>query len=124
MAQSQTIEVFQALERGQLRQMGLSVEQVRRLCPESSGPGWTMKSALLPVAIAQGTVLDWGGGREHVHWQCPLCGREHISDFEPHADSNPSLWFCEGGEAESICLVYWQRAQDADQSAPPDRPRD
>jgi hypothetical protein len=124
MTQSRTIEVFQALEDGRLRQIGLSAEQIRRLCPESSSPDWSVQSILLPVAVAQGIVRDWGDGREHVHWQCPICEREHISDFEPHADSNPVLWFCEQGAPEDICLVYWRGTECAEPDPTPDRPRE
>lgn len=112
MAKLQKVEVVRAFERGRLRQIGLSAEQVRRLCPEAAGPGWTVERALMPVGEAEGIVLDWGG-REHVHWRCPLCGREHISDFEPHADSNPVLWFCEDGGPDEMCLVHWRRESSA-----------
>jgi hypothetical protein len=124
MVQSRTIEVYQASEGGRLRQIALSAEQIRRLCPESSSPGWSVRSVLLPVAIAQGIVLDWGDGREHVHWQCPIYHCEHISDFEPHADSNPVLWFYEKGAEEDICLVHWQRRERAEQSTPADGARE
>lgn len=103
------VEVFRAFERGQLRQIGLSAEQVRRLLPEAAGPGWVIESAQMKVGEAEGIVVDWGSGREHVHWQCPLCGREHVSDFDPHADTNPVLWFCEIGGPDEICLVNWRR---------------
>ena len=101
------VEVFRAFERGELRQIGLSVEQVHRLCPASSATGWTIESATERVSEAKGEVLTWPSGRDHVHWHCPLCGRLHISDFGPHADSNPVLWFCESGEG--MCLVRWER---------------
>jgi hypothetical protein len=107
---SQVVEVYRAYHEGRLRQIGLSAEQVRRLCPESTGVGWTITHALQEVQEATGFVVDWGG-REHIHWQCPLCSKEHISDFFPHADSNPVLWFCEGGGENAMCLVYWQRGQ-------------
>src|SRR6516162_4307019 len=99
MTTSRTIEVFQAFNDGQLRQIALSAEQIGRLCPESSKPGWSLRSVLSQVVEAQGIVRDWGHGLEHVHWQCPICGHEPISDFKPHADSNPSLWFCEQGRS-------------------------
>src|SRR5262249_37092439 len=114
MTTSRTIEVFQALNDGRLRQIALSAEQLHRLCPESSNPGWSARSILLPVVKAQGIVRDWGQGLEHVHWQCPICWREHISLFEPHTDSNPGLWFCEKGGPEDICLVYWRRTECAE----------
>lgn len=116
------VEVFRAYDRGELRQVGLSSEQVRRLCPESAGPGWSVVSADEPVAEAAGVVRTWPGGRGHVHWDCPLCDRPHISDFDPHADSNPVLWFCEAGDGR-LCLVHWERGS-AEQAAAPDRPRD
>ena len=99
------VEVFRAFEHGKLRQIGLSVEQVRRLRPESAGPGWKIESETLTVEEAVGEVRTWASGRDHVHWPCPLCGGEHISDFDTHADSNPVLWFCERGRG--ICLVHW-----------------
>jgi hypothetical protein len=103
------VEVFRAFDRGALRQVGLSAEQVRRLCPESAGPGWSVASAPEAVGEAAGVVHTWPSGLDHVHWDCPLCGRLHISDFEPHADGNPVLWFCEAGDGR-LCLVHWQRA--------------
>lgn len=109
MAKSRMVEVFRAYDGDRLKQIGLSAEQVHRLCPEATGPGWSVQRVLMPVGEAQGVVLDWGGGLDHVHWQCPLCDREHISDFEPHADSNPVLWFCERGSLDEMCLVYWRR---------------
>jgi hypothetical protein len=116
------VEVFRAYDRGELRQVGLSAEQIRRLCPESAGPGWSVVSAAEPVAEAAGVVHTWPSGRGHIHWDCPLCDRPHISDFDPHADSNPVLWFCEAGD-ERLCLVHWEGGS-AEQNAAPDRPRD
>jgi hypothetical protein len=104
------VEVFRAYERGELRQVGLSAEQIRRLCPAWAGPGWSLVSVAEPVAEAAGVVHTWPGGRDRVHWDCPLCGRPHISDFVPHADSNPVLWFCETGDAR-LCLVRWERGR-------------
>jgi hypothetical protein len=104
------VEVFRALDRGGLRQVGLSAEQVLRLCPESAGPGWSVVVAAEPVAEAAGAVHTWPSGRDRVHWDCPLCGRLHISDFEPHTDGNPVLWFCEAGDGR-LCLVRWRRAE-------------
>ena len=66
-------------------------------------------SAVESVGEAAGVVRTWPSGREHVHWDCPLCGRLHISDFDPHADGNPVLWFCEAGDGR-LCLVHWRRA--------------
>ena len=103
------IEVFRALKDGKLAQIGLSAEQVRRLCPESSGPGWVVESEAMPVAEATGVVHTWPSGRDHVHWQCPLCGRLHISDRDAHDDSNPALWFCESSNG-GMCLVHWERS--------------
>jgi hypothetical protein len=115
MAKRTTIEVFRAFENGRLRQIGLSAEQVRRLCPES-GSGWTIERSVESVGEAQGIVIAWckhgGCCGEHVHWQCALCGEEHISDFNPHADSNPVLWFCERGNLDEMCLVYWRFEKD------------
>jgi hypothetical protein len=102
------VEVFRAFEHGELRYIGLSVEQVRRLCPASAGPGWSVASGHEPVSEAVGVVHAWPSGRNRVHWVCPLCGGEHISDFEPHADGNPALWFCERGDG--MCLVHWECA--------------
>jgi hypothetical protein len=104
------VEVFRAFERGELRQIGLSAEQVQRLCPESAGPGWSVACAAEPVAEAVGVVHIWPSGRDRVHWDCPLCARLHISDLDPHADSNPVLWFCEAGDRR-LCLVHWQRPE-------------
>jgi hypothetical protein len=107
-----TIEVFKALKEGRCWQIGLSAEQVQRLCPEVAlEPGWEIHSSFEEVGVAEGIVIDWNrhGGHAHclkVHWQCMFCGREHISDFEPHADSNPVLWFCENGSGR-MCLVRW-----------------
>jgi hypothetical protein len=100
--------VFRAYERGELRQVGLSTEQVHRLCPTAADPGWTLTRSAESVAEATGVVHTWPSGQDHVHWDCPLCGRLHISDLGPHADSNPVLWFCEAG-GERLCLVHWQR---------------
>jgi hypothetical protein len=93
---------------GELRQVGLSAKQVLRLCPESASPGWSVVGTTESVGEAAGVVHTWLSGQDHVHWDCPLCGRVHISDFEPHADSNPVLWFCEAGDG-GLCLVNWQR---------------
>lgn len=101
------VEVFPALEGGELRQIGLSAEQVRRLHPAAAGPGWTIESEPALVGEATGVVHTWPSGRDHVHWDCPLCGGLHISDFDPHADSNPVLWFCETGDGR-MCLVRWE----------------
>ena len=102
------VEVFKALENGSLRQIGLSAEQVKRLCPESVGQGWAITSETVEVLNAYGDVLMWPSGREHVHWLCPHCQQVHISDFYPGADSNPVLWLCEGGNG-LMCLVHWKR---------------
>jgi hypothetical protein len=116
MPQKITLEVFRAFAKGKLRQIGLSAEQVRRLCPQSENPGWTLERSVESVPEAEGVVIDWtkhgGCGGEHVHWQCPHCGAEHISDFDPHADSNPALWFCERSHAGEMCLVYWRHEED------------
>jgi phage terminase large subunit GpA-like protein len=101
------VEVFRAFEGGKLRQVGLSAEQVRRLRPESAGPGWTIDSEAVPVPEAAGIVRTWPSGRDHVHWHCPRCSGEHISDFDTHAFGNPVLWFCEHGQG--LCLVHWER---------------
>lgn len=103
------VEVFRALERGNLRQVGLSAEQIRRLCPESDGPGWAVSRRYEELAEAVGIVHTWPSGRDHVHWDCPLCGRPHISDFDPY-DGNPVLWLCEGGDGE-LCLVQVRRSE-------------
>jgi hypothetical protein len=116
------VKVFRALDHGESRQVGLSADQVRRLCPESAGPGWSVVSAAEPVAETTGMVHTWPSGRDHVHWDCPLCGRLHISDFEPHADGNLVLWFCEAGDGR-LCLVHLQRG-DAEQGAAADGGRD
>jgi hypothetical protein len=79
------VEVFRAYERGELRQVGLSAEQVRRLCPASAGPGWSVAGSAALATEGVGGVHTWPSGRDHVHWNCPLCGRLHISDFEPHS---------------------------------------
>ncbi len=113
------VDVFRAFDRGRLRQIGLSAEQVRRLCPESDAPGWSVESAAEWVSEAVGVVHTWPSGRDHVHWQCPICGSEHISDFVPHADGNPVLWFCEAGD-QRLCLVHWERAS-AEPGPRPDR---
>src|SRR5262245_13064947 len=105
-----TIEVFRAFEGDRVWQIGLSAEQVQRLCHEAGSPGWRIESCIEHVTTAEGLVIDWskhgGCGGEHVHWVCPLCGEEHMTDFEPHAESNPALWFCERGRG--ICLVSWR----------------
>ena len=85
---------------------GLSAEKVRRLCPESDGPGWSVVSSTELVGEATGVVHAWPSGRDRVHWECALCGRPHISDFAPHIDGNPVLWFCEAGGG--LCLVHWR----------------
>jgi hypothetical protein len=108
------MEVFRAFRRnGKLAQVGLSEAQVVALCPESRRRGWRIVASDEDVLDATGVVRDWsrggGCGGLHVHWLCPLCGREHISDFE-HADSNPVLWLCEGGGG-AVCLVHWQHEQ-------------
>lgn len=104
------VQVFRALEQGQLRRIGLSEETIRRLCPEATELGWTIESSVEEVAISHGIVVDWekhgGCGAEHVHWICPLCDQQHFTDFDPPADSNPVLWFCEKGRG--ACLVHWQ----------------
>jgi hypothetical protein len=102
------VQVFRAVHHGRVRQIGLSADQVRRLCPESAGPGWTIGAVTATVGEATGVVHRWPSGRDHVHWRCPLCGGNHISDFDPHADSNPVLWFCEAGDG-GMCLVHWVR---------------
>ena len=117
MNQRTTIEVFRAFEGGRLRQIGLSAEQVRRLCPKSENPGWTIECSVESVGEAQGKVINWnehgGSGGKHVHWQCPHCGEEHICDFDPHAESNPVLWFCDHGSP--MCLVYWRHEEELSQ---------
>lgn len=107
------VEVFRAFDGDELRQVGLSAEQIQRLCPESAGPAWSVVCTVESVAETTGTVHTWSGGRDHVHWNCPQCGQLHISDFEPHADSNPVLWLCELGDAR-LCLVHWRRADAID----------
>jgi hypothetical protein len=102
------VEVFLVFEDGELRRIGLSAEQVRRPCPESAGPGWTVEREAMPVEEAVGVVHTWSSGRDRIHWMCPLCAAEHISDFDPHADASPALWLCERGRG--ICLVHWERA--------------
>src|SRR5215468_1985682 len=116
MVKRTTIQVFRAFENGSLRQIGLSAEQVQRLCPKSAEPGWTIERSVESVGEAQGIVIDWckhgGCGSDHVHWLCPLCGTEHISDVNVHADSNPALWFCERGTFDDMCLVHWRFEED------------
>jgi hypothetical protein len=112
MAKSRAIEVFRAFDCGKSRQIGLSTEQVLRLCPRAVGPEWSIDSLVVAVGEAHGIVHNWDGV-EHVHWQCPLCGRAHITDFVTHTDSNPALWLCEGGGPTEMCLVHWRRECDA-----------
>lgn len=100
------VEVFRVFNRGELVQVGLSTEKVRRHCPASDGPSWSVVSSAEQVSEATGVVRTWPSGRDRVHWECSLCGRPHISDFEPHADGNPVLWFCEAGRG--LCLVHWR----------------
>ena len=104
------LEVFQAFENGELRQIGLSAEQIRQLCPESILEGWTVTSDMHEVGEANGTVMLWPSGREHVHWMCPDCQLEHISDFFPYTISNPVLWFCESGN-RAMFLVHWKHEE-------------
>ena len=43
------VEVFRALKGGRVWQIGLSADQVRRLCPVSAGPGWQIESETVVV---------------------------------------------------------------------------
>jgi len=113
MSKTTTIDVWKAYHGDRLSQIALSEVQLRRLCPECTLPGWSIKHSTQRVGEAQGTVINWsergGCGGDHVHWECPFCGEEHICDFEPHTDSNPALWFCDRGNDDDMCLVKWCR---------------
>jgi len=106
------IGVFRAIRKEKTWAVALSREQLVRLRPECTGRGWKITSSIEQVPRADGTVYDWeregGCGGKHVHWLCPHCGQQHISDFD-QADSNPALWFCESGGGK-LCLVHWQPA--------------
>ena len=109
------MKVFRAFRRnGDLAQAALSEAQVTELCPESLGRGWRIVASDEEVPQATGVVHDWsrGEGRAglHIHWLCPICQRPHVSDFQPHAISNPVLWLCESGGG-AVCLVHWQHEQ-------------
>jgi hypothetical protein len=103
--------VYRAFWKSELRSVGLSEQQVLRLCPEAAGPGWSIRATEEDVPDARGVVIDWNrhGGSARgpkVHWHCPCCGgQEHWSDFE-YADTNPVLWFC-WEEGDRVCLVHW-----------------
>jgi hypothetical protein len=102
-----SFEVCRAFHNGILRQIALSADQLLTLCPESSGQGWVVDKIFLPVYEARGMVYRWDSGRKHVHWLCPLCGRQHISDLNSN-DISPMLWFCEIGGDNDLCLVHWE----------------
>jgi hypothetical protein len=106
------IPFFHAMKDGRCWQIGLSADQVGRLC---SVEACMIERDEAEVGEATGLVIDWGSrggcGGLHVHWTCPLCGAEHISDSHPHADSNPVLWFCERGRG--MCLVHWDHERPA-----------
>ena len=119
------VTVYRAFCGSELRAVGLSEEQVLRLCPEARGPGWEVRAAEEDVPEARGVVIDWNrhGGSAFgpkVHWDCPCCGgREHWSDFA-YADTNPVLWFCWEG-TDGVCLVHWRHEDAAEPGAAPDR---
>jgi hypothetical protein len=110
------MKVYRAFRRnGNLAQVALSEAQIVELCPESRRRGWRIVATDEDVASATGIVHDWsrggGCGGLHVHWLCPLCSKEHYSDFDANATiSNPVLWLCESGSG-AVCLVHWQHEQ-------------
>jgi hypothetical protein len=112
-----SVTVFRAFERGALRLVALSLDEVLRDCPEAGQPDWEVRSGLEDVPDARGTVIDWNkhGGSAFslkVHWHCPRCaGSLHISDFDP-AMPNPVLWLCES-PSEGACLVHWEHEAEA-----------
>ena len=113
---SKTVKVFRAYERGELRQIALSKEQLIQLCARCIEPEWSIDSSDCEVGEAQGVVVNWsnhgGQGGDHVHWNCPLCREHHISDFD-QVVSNPALWFCERRSCDDMCLVYWKHETEA-----------
>jgi len=107
---------------GDLAQVALSASQAIELCPESRRRGWRVLAFDEEVPQATGLVRDWdrggGCGGRKLHWQCPICGQEHWSDFDPLAVSNPVLWLCEGGGG-AVCLIHWSHEAPEAYGLPP-----
>ena len=111
------VRVFRAYDHGRLAGIGLSEEQLRRGFPDLCRPGWSVESSLECVPEAMGIVINWyehgGSGGDHAHWPCPICGGAHETDIDTRVEPNPTLWFCERGDAYSdVCLVHWRHERD------------
>jgi len=106
---------FRIFKNGKSREIVLSEEMARRSieAAQKSAPigcdQWSIESIERDVPLTDGVVYDCGTPektKSHVRWQCPICGEEHHTDLHG-GESNPALWFCEGGWVDDIVLVRW-----------------
>ena len=57
---------------------------------------WVIQSNDEEVPVADGELVFSTNGFPHLFWMCPVCGREHDTDFDLE-DKGPFLWFCQTG---------------------------